>query len=79
MLVIARTQNVTDGQTDGRTKCIPIIRSTHSGRGLKKVIKGPQLRYDTIDYKKVVTMTSLTLSEYTFSESQMIHWWTRKQ
>ena len=27
-------------------------------------IKGTQLRYNLIDFKKVVTMTSLTLSEY---------------
>jgi len=28
-------------------------------------IKGTQLRYDLIDFKKVVTMTSLALSENT--------------
>ena len=33
-------------------------------------IKGTQLRYNLIDFKKVVTMTSLTLSEYTVSEPQ---------
>ena len=33
-------------------------------------IKGTQLRYDLMDFKKVVTMTSLTLGEYTVSESQ---------
>ena len=33
-------------------------------------IKGTQLRYDLIDFKKVVTMMSLTLSEYTVSEPQ---------
>jgi len=33
-------------------------------------IKGTQLGYDLIDFKKVVTMTSLTLSEYTVSEPQ---------
>ena len=33
-------------------------------------IKGTQLRYDSIDFNKVVTMTSLTLSEYTVSEPQ---------
>jgi len=36
-------------------------------------IKGTQLRYDAIDFKKVVTTTSLTLNEYTVSESQTIH------
>jgi len=30
--------------------------------------KGTQLRYDLIDFKKVVTMTSMTLSEYKVSE-----------
>ena len=33
-------------------------------------IKGTQLRYDLIGFKKVVTMTSLTLSEYIVSEPQ---------
>ena len=33
-------------------------------------IKGTQLRYDLIEFKKVVTMTSLTLSEHTLSEPQ---------
>ena len=33
-------------------------------------IKGTQLRYDLMDFKKVVTMTSLTLGEYTVSEPQ---------
>jgi len=33
-------------------------------------IKGTQLRYDLIDFKKVVTITSLTLGEYTVSEPQ---------
>jgi len=28
--------------------------------------------YDLIDFKKVITMTSLTLSEYTVSEAQTI-------
>ena len=36
----------------------------------KMEIKGTQLRYDLIDFKKVATMTSLTLSEYTVSEPQ---------
>jgi len=35
-------------------------------------IKETQLRYDLIDFKKVVTMTPLTLSEYTVSESHTI-------
>jgi len=39
----------------------------------KMEIKGTQLRYDLIDFKKVVTMTSLTLMEYTVSEPQTIH------
>ena len=30
-------------------------------------IKGTQLRYDLIDFKKVVTIMSLTLGEYTVS------------
>ena len=33
-------------------------------------IKAAQLRYDLIDFKKVVSMTSLTLSEYTVNEPQ---------
>ena len=33
-------------------------------------IKGTQLRYDLIDFKKVVTIMSLALSEYTVSEPQ---------
>ena len=33
-------------------------------------ITGTQLRYQLIDFKKVGTMTSLKLSEYTVSESQ---------
>ena len=35
-------------------------------------IKVTQLRYDIIDFKKVITMTSLTLSKYTVSESQTL-------
>ena len=33
-------------------------------------IKGTQLRYDLIDFKNVVTKTSLTFSEYTVSQPQ---------
>ena len=33
-------------------------------------ITGTQLRYDLIGFKKVATMTSLTLSEYIVSEPQ---------
>ena len=35
-------------------------------------IKGTQLRYDLIDFKKVVTMMSLTLSDYTMSDT-LVH------
>ena len=35
-----------------------------------KQMKGTQLRYDLIGFKKVGTMTSLTLSEYIVSEPQ---------
>mgnify|MGYP007091763084 CR=1 FL=1 len=35
-------------------------------------IKGTQLSYDAIDFKKVVTMTSLTLNEYTVSHKRFI-------
>jgi len=37
--------------------------------------KGIQLRYDLIDFKKVVTMMSLTLIECVTN----IHWWSWKQ
>jgi len=36
-------------------------------------IKGTQIRCDSIDFKKVITKTSLTLSEYKVSKSQTIH------
>jgi len=31
-------------------------------------IKGTQLRYELSDFKKIVTMTSWTISEYTLCE-----------
>jgi len=48
--------------------CLQTVKMVYNKQ--KMEIKGTQLRYDLIDFKKVVTMTSLTLGEYTVSEPQ---------